>query len=277
MKVKIRKNLIKYCSISILLLGVLSIGAVYAYSIATGGYRAVVNVEETVDKWTVCKKVTNNNTNDIFIPTGSAAEWQAFRDNATDVTFAECCTAGLCKECPGPTVPSDDSSCGTIDCDGLNSYYTYGSASVTSTNYCKYKNYADITSNRCEGLSNCKDANTSDCTSYSTQTVATCGTCKYASGACSSCSNYSSGTSCGTNMECNSSGNCVSSSGTECSWTGWSSPTCPPQIYNCPSGERPVPWGYIWVTIRECVNGYIVDTDPVSAWCGGYECEDIPW
>ncbi len=125
--------------------------------------------------------------------------------------------SGLCSECDGSgsmTSASDDSGCGIIDCDGMNYYFTEGSASAIGTNYCKQKDYADITSNRCEGLNDCKDANTADCTSYSDLTAATCGTCKYATGACSSCTNYGSGTSCSSGMACDGSGNCVATGGT---------------------------------------------------------------
>jgi len=104
---------------------------------------------------------------------------------------------------------SDDSACGIIDCDGLNYYFTEGDPSPIGTNYCKYRDYDDITTNRCEGIGDCKDPNSDDCTSYSDSTVATCGLCKYAEGACSSCTNYSEGTSCGADMECDGEGNCV--------------------------------------------------------------------
>jgi len=106
-------------------------------------------------------------------------------------------------------VPADDSSCGTIDCDGKNYFFTSGSASPTGTNYCKKRDYVDITSNRCEGYNTCKGANSAFCTSFSEPTVATCGTCKFASGACSSCSNYASGTGCGGSNKCDGSGNCM--------------------------------------------------------------------
>ena len=114
----------------------------------------------------------------------------------TTVNSWYCCgsygdaNTGSVGACPG----TDDSACGTIDCDGLNYYFTEGSASPTGTNYCKLRDYADLTSGRCEGINNCKDANTGDCTSYGDSTAATCGTCCYASGACSSCSYYSTAT-----------------------------------------------------------------------------------
>ncbi len=125
---------------------------------------------------------------------------------------------GLCAECNGAgscsQVPADDPSCGTIDCDGMNYYYTSGSPSATTTNYCAFRDYDDITIGRCEGLGDCKDANTGDCISHSDPLVASCGTCKYATGACSSCTNYPSGTSCGTGKECDGNGNCLAITGT---------------------------------------------------------------
>ena len=66
-------------------------------------------------------------------------------------TCAVCNGSGSCTQ-----VPADDSACGTIDCDGLDT---------------TCRNYNDLTSNRCEGLNNCKDANTSDCTSYSDPSI----------------------------------------------------------------------------------------------------------
>ena len=66
---------------------------------------------------------------------------------------ATCNASGLCS-----TVPSDDSGCGTIDCDLLD---------------VECRNYADLTAGRCEGLDNCKDANTSDCTSYTNMATTT--------------------------------------------------------------------------------------------------------
>jgi hypothetical protein len=125
-RVKIIKKIIKYCSISILLLGVLSIGAVYSYSIATGGYRAVVNVEETVDEWTVCKKVTNNNTNDIYVPTGIASDWLLFRNNATNVTFTECCTPDCeGKDCGDNGCGESCGACSVGSCDAWSAPYCY--------------------------------------------------------------------------------------------------------------------------------------------------------
>jgi len=133
---------------------------------------------------------------------------------------------GLCKECNGAggeQASSDDSACGTISCDDW--HHQVGSDSATGTNYCY--DSPDITINRCEGLSNCKDANTADCGAAADTLEVSCSVCKYISG-CSGttdgyCSNYPSGTSCETGMECDGNGNCVSAcseNGESCSSDG---------------------------------------------------------
>jgi len=130
---------------------------------------------------------------------------------------------GICSVCDGSgncsSYPADDPACGTIDCDGLDT---------------NCRNYNDLTSNRCEGLNDCKDANSGDCTSYTNYSSSTsCGTkdcdyldttcrnyndvTKYCDGAGScgdpSCNSYidaPSGTDCGTCQACNGSGSCSS-------------------------------------------------------------------
>ncbi len=44
----------------------------------------------TVDKFGICKKVTNNNALNLFIPTNTAAEWTAFRTYAPNVVLNNC-------------------------------------------------------------------------------------------------------------------------------------------------------------------------------------------
>jgi len=82
---------------------------------------------------------------------------------------------GLCMICDGNgncnAVPDDDSGCGVIDCDGLDT---------------TCRDYHDLTSNRCEGLGNCKDPNTADCTSYTNAPSTTvCGSSSCPSDSCS--------------------------------------------------------------------------------------------
>lgn len=191
------------------------------------------------------KKIENTGSKTYFIPTKTANEWSAFLANmpadlqGCNIQYQNSCggsacvnagsydcvgsctgtsnktagtDTGTCRECDGAgseQAPADDTACGTVDCDGLDNTYESGSDSATGTNYCYFDNYSDITSNRCEGLGDCKDANTADCGSASTSTVATCGTCQYVSTCASgsgSCSNYASGTDTGTCRECDGAG-----------------------------------------------------------------------
>ncbi|MCG2717233.1 MAG: hypothetical protein L6408_00150 [Nanoarchaeota archaeon] len=78
----------------------------------------------------------------------------SYAANGTSCGTCKTCNSGLCN-----TTPADDSACGTIDCDGLD---------VTC------RNYNDLTTSRCEGFGDCKDANTADCTSYINNDGTTC-------------------------------------------------------------------------------------------------------
>ena len=79
---------------------------------------------------------------------------------------------GLCAECNGSgvcdQVPADDSACGTIECDGLDS---------------TCRDYDDLTANRCEGLNDCKDDDTADCDLFDNTALNTsCGDCQVCDG-----------------------------------------------------------------------------------------------
>jgi len=201
----------------------------------TLGYRANSGTATFVDPASdTDRKVVNESGNDYFVPTKTDAEWNAFVNNLPagvslcNSTYLNACGTGgeyncagtciggtcpagtyahYCKECDGSggfDAIADDNYCDDVNCDTENYYYTSGSPSPTGTNYCYYRDYSDITTNRCEGENNCKETN--DCNSYSNDLKATCGTCKYASGACSSCSNYLEGEDTGTCRECDGSG-----------------------------------------------------------------------
>lgn len=126
---------------------------------------------------------------------------------------------GLCQVCDGKDLsstimPNDDSDCLNIDCDKLDTYKITGTQSPSSTSYCQLKDYSDLTNNRCKEKGVCKKENSLDCNSFSTSNVLTAGSCRYISG-CSGnvkgvVKNYASGTSCGSNRECNSYGSCIS-------------------------------------------------------------------
>ncbi len=79
----------------------------------------------------------------------------------------------LCKTCDGDGTcalqPVDDSACGAIDCDGLDT---------------TCRNYADLTSARCDSLGKCKSPNVAaSCTAFTdTEAGQSCGLCKSCDG-----------------------------------------------------------------------------------------------
>ncbi len=116
----------------------------------------------------------------------------------------------ICEDGDG----SDDPDCGIIDCSGW--YVQEGIESATTTEECYNKE--DITSERCEGIGDCKDSNSSDCDEQPNDELQySCGVCQYIDDSdcdgttLGSCSNYSEGTDCGSGMECDGAGNCVES------------------------------------------------------------------
>jgi len=117
---------------------------------------------------------------------------------------------GTCNGSCGCQYPSTSVTCSSLqDCDYLNYYYQLGTQSPTATEYCYYRDYAD-TYRYCNGSGSCATLNCS----YSNSLKYSCGTCKYISssnctdGTQGSCTNYSQGTSCGTDKECDGNGSC---------------------------------------------------------------------
>ena len=106
---------------------------------------------------------------------------------------------------------SDDPDCGFIFCSGW--YTQTGTESATDTEYCYNK--TNITTNRCEGIGDCKDSNTSDCSSQSNNELQySCGECQYINDSdCNgttlgNCSNYPQGIPCSGGGECDGYGHC---------------------------------------------------------------------
>jgi len=102
---------------------------------------------------------------------------------------------------------------GTKSCSSNNYYYVYGTASPTGTNYCRYRCYHSQ-DKICQSDGTISDPS---CSSYSTYTKASCGTCKYAaSNNCDSshqgCNSYGAWESCGTCAVCDA-GQCLT-----CKW-----------------------------------------------------------
>jgi len=153
--------------------------------------------------------------------TGTCTHCNATPGTCTYITAGtdpdeECTGTGTCGgTCNGSGAcqyPSTSVTCSSLqDCDYLNYYYQSGTESPTATEYCYYRDYDDRYQ-YCDGAGSCASLN---CNVYSDSLQYSCGTCKYISssnctgGTQGSCTNYSKGTSCGTNKECDGSGNCV--------------------------------------------------------------------
>ena len=64
--------------------------AIISIVYAAASYRVNSGATTEIDEWDVCKKVTNNNSLDIFVPVNTDTEWADFRNNASGVTLDEC-------------------------------------------------------------------------------------------------------------------------------------------------------------------------------------------
>jgi len=94
-------------------------------------------------------------------------------ESCTDYTNAgEGTDCGLCESCNANgecnQIPTDDSTCGIIDCDGLDT---------------TCRNYDDLTTGRCLTFGQCKSQNSADCNVYTNAGEGTdCGICKTCDG-----------------------------------------------------------------------------------------------
>lgn len=136
--------------------------------------------------------------------------------SVSDYSYGE--DAGLCRICDGSgniIAASDDSSCGVagiIECEGNDYFIRVGVNSASGSNSCYSVDYLDIVSNRCEGLGDCKDANSDDCTATETILYSTANKCQQIIG-CSgltpgTVANYADGEVCGASRECLN-GSCI--------------------------------------------------------------------
>ena len=131
--IKIKQKQLKYYLFFILLFGISLFITVYATGSQDEGFRGVIGEEKEVDVWEACQKVTNNNEKDIFIPTRTTEEWQAFRDNATNVALTSCCTDDPeCASRLGGEIWCSSASIRAICLVGSDSCLNY------STSYCSY-------------------------------------------------------------------------------------------------------------------------------------------
>ncbi|PLW79767.1 hypothetical protein C0585_06060 [Candidatus Woesearchaeota archaeon] len=189
----------------------------------------------------------------------------------------------------------DDSNCGTIDCSLY--YVQNGTESAITIETCYSKK--DITSNRCEGIEDCKDPNTADCSIQSNDVPKyTCGDCKYISStSCTettlgSCSNYADGTDCGSGKICQS-GSCVTPVNCVGGWSDTSicSETCGDgvlqQVYSisvdeayggatCPYVDGDTRWGTSTCNLGSCCDvdmGNSCSIDQCTS--GTVDCEGV--
>lgn len=61
-------------------------------SFAADGYTVAPGQSRQIDEHSICKVVTNNNSDPIFVPTKDATEWSSFLGNPPYVTVAACPT-----------------------------------------------------------------------------------------------------------------------------------------------------------------------------------------
>ena len=184
---KILEKIKKKSVLLSVLFAMLLIGIVYAAT----SYQVNSGVQVTIDEWSVCKKVTNNNALAIFVPTNTEAEWTAFRTYASGVTYTECVTCtdsdddgyGVCPNCNidhGCTYDGDD--CCDTDANANPGQTAY----FTSTNACGSWDYnCDGSDTKhslyCDKISSCTNSNftTLDCYGEDAQTVTAGGTNAY--------------------------------------------------------------------------------------------------
>ncbi len=110
------------CSLFVFLFGILSISTVYAINTRSEGYKAVFQVEQTIDEWDVCKEVDNQSTypehNDVFVPTATSNEWLTFISGKPDYVNLEDCCMPDCegKNCGGDGCGGSCGVCGWNSC-----------------------------------------------------------------------------------------------------------------------------------------------------------------
>jgi len=135
--------------------------AIYVVAIGTytEGYRINTGTTQNIiiDSSGTCKKVTNNNGNNLFIPIITTAEWNAFIANKpAGVTIEACCTPSCAGKCGGASdgcsgtctssCPSGSSCVGTICVAGAcllpNGRYVYNGQTISGRYDTYYDNWA---------------------------------------------------------------------------------------------------------------------------------------
>ncbi|MHB9019584.1 MAG: fibronectin type III domain-containing protein [Minisyncoccota bacterium] len=104
---------------SVILYSIGLIALLYLIAQAATSYQVNSGATVTVDEWSACKKVTNNNSLALFVPTNTELEWTTFKTNAPNIVLSDCISAPLAPASlaanPGDTqaslvwtVPSSD-------------------------------------------------------------------------------------------------------------------------------------------------------------------------
>ncbi|MFA6432460.1 MAG: hypothetical protein WCV82_01420 [Candidatus Paceibacterota bacterium] len=155
------KRLVIFTIILILVAGVTQAANMYQVSnLATS----------QINEWGVCGNINNQTGKALFVPTGSSAEWLAFRNHLPpNVTNTSCvvCDPGTGNACNSSPNSCGQTGAGTIQCDGSCSASVpsdpagYGNMCNSSPNSCGQTNIGSID---CSG--NCSASTPSDPAGY---------------------------------------------------------------------------------------------------------------
>ena len=208
-----------------------NIDKVLAINNCNDGWQIAVGQTKQINCHGICKKVTNNCSKTIFVPTKTSSEWSEFRINRPScVSLTSCCTVGaICNygswQCDGycrrkRVLYKYDSNCncvasGQYEYQNCSSGTTCSGGSCRSDVACSTGGYAckdqctrGQRQYRCDGSNNCNQfwrwINTSSCNPFR----------------CSggSCSNVCE-SSCGASSQCDEkSPNSIWTSGNTCYW-----------------------------------------------------------
>ena len=120
---------------------IMSTYAVFYYGITSGGGVQIINEHQD------CKKVINTGENDIFVPTRSAGEWQAFRNHAPSNSGGKVILEGCAPSgCGAQTITDGTGSCTlAATSHGENANCAYGQTNGTCNDFLGLAVGCDIT------------------------------------------------------------------------------------------------------------------------------------
>ena len=214
-----------------------NIDKVLAINNCNDGWQIAVGQTKQINCHGICKKVTNNCSKTIFVPTRTSSEWSEFRINRPScVSLSECCSVGeICNygswQCDGScrrkrVLYKYDSNCNCV-ASGQYEYQNCPSGTTCSGGSCR-NDVACSTSGyackdqctrgqrqyRCDGSNNCNQfwrwINTSSCNPFKCSGGSCSNVCESSCGADAACDGKSPGSSCGSGKQCNSNCDCIS-------------------------------------------------------------------